>query len=132
MRKFSLMAAALTVAFSAAAADSFEPAGLATYQREAGTKPDAKRGSDFWHAAHQDSDGKSVNCTSCHGDDLSKPGKHNKSGKVIEPMSRRVNKDRYTDAEKVEKWFKRNCKQVLQRECTAAEKSDVLLFLSQS
>lgn len=132
MRKLLMTVAMLAVALPGIAADSFEPAGLAAYQREAGSKGDAKRGNDFWHASHQDSDGKTVNCASCHGDDLSKPGKHNKSGKVIEPMSRRVNKDRYTDAEKVEKWFKRNCKQVLQRECTAAEKSDVLLFLGQS
>jgi hypothetical protein len=112
--------------------ETFEPAGLASYQRDAGIRADAKRGKDFWLASHQDTDGKSINCTSCHGDDLGKAGKHNKSGKLIEPMSRRVNKERYTDAEKVEKWFKRNCKQVLQRECTAAEKGDVLLFLSQS
>lgn len=36
---------------------------------------------------------------------------------------------RYTDAATVEKWFKRNCSDVLGRECTAAEKADALVFL---
>jgi hypothetical protein len=30
---------------------------------------------------------------------------------------------------KVDKWFKRNCKDVLSRECTAIEKADVLAYL---
>jgi len=29
----------------------------------------------------------------------------------------------------VEKWFKRNCKDVLARECTAQEKADFVAFL---
>jgi hypothetical protein len=72
-----------------------------------------------------------MNCGTCHGNDLKQNGKHNKSGKVIEPMASSVNPDRYTDLEKVEKWFTRNCKQVLKRECTAQEKGDVLRYLSQ-
>ena len=34
-----------------------------------------------------------------------------------------------SDSAKVEKWFRRNCKDVLARECTAAEKADVLAWL---
>jgi hypothetical protein len=30
---------------------------------------------------------------------------------------------------KVEKWFKRNCKDVLDRECTVQEKADFVAFL---
>jgi hypothetical protein len=37
--------------------------------------------------------------------------------------------DRYTDAAKVAKWFRRNCKSVLGRECTAQEKGDFLAFM---
>jgi hypothetical protein len=39
------------------------------------------------------------------------------------------NKERLTDSAKVDKWFKRNCKDVLSRECTAIEKVDVLAYL---
>jgi hypothetical protein len=34
--------------------------------------------------------------------------------------------ERFTDSAVVDKWFKRNCKDVLPRECTAPEKADVL------
>jgi hypothetical protein len=40
-----------------------------------------------------------------------------------------ANPDAFTDAARVDKWFRRNCKDVLSRECTAAEKSDVVAFL---
>jgi len=29
----------------------------------------------------------------------------------------------------VDKWFRRNCKDVLSRECSAAEKADVMAYL---
>lgn len=113
-------------------AEAFTPAGFAAYQRAAKAAPDVQRGKTFWNAQHKDDQGQAVSCATCHGEDLTKPGKHYKSGKVIEPMSRRSNPERLTDAEKVEKWFKRNCKQVLDRECTPLEKIDLLTFLVQS
>jgi hypothetical protein len=39
------------------------------------------------------------------------------------------NPERFTDQTKAEKWFKRNCNDVLARECTAQEKADVLSWL---
>ena len=38
-------------------------------------------------------------------------------------------RERFTDAAKSEKWFRRNCNDVIGRECTAAEKADVLAWL---
>ena len=35
-----------------------------------------------------------------------------------------------TDEAKVDKWFRRNCNDVLSRECTAVEKADVLAYLN--
>ncbi|MGB5082819.1 MAG: DUF1924 domain-containing protein [Burkholderiales bacterium] len=90
------------------------------------------RGKDFWLKERAGEGGEPMNCVTCHGADLRKQGRHNKSGKAIGPMAPSVNKDRYTDVEKVEKWFLRNCKQVLRRECTPQEKGDVLRYLSQS
>ena len=44
-------------------------------------------------------------------------------------MAASANPKRFTDAIEVEKWFKRNCGDVLGRECTAIEKGDVLAYL---
>lgn len=75
-------------------------------------------------------------CTSCHGKDPHVAGK-NRVGKKIEPMalstalatSLASSPSRYSDPVKVEKWFKRNCNEVLGRECSAQEKGDWLSFM---
>ncbi len=91
----------------------------------------AERGKELWFKKNTGEDGKERDCTVCHGTDLKKSGKHIKTGKVIDPMAPSVNKDRYTDPEKVEKWLTRNCKWTIGRECTDQEKGDVLKYLSQ-
>ena len=63
-------------------------------------------------------------CTTCHGTDQAKPGRHQRTGKVIESMAPSVNPQRLTDVAKIEKWFVRNCKWTLGRECSAQEKGD--------
>ena len=67
-------------------------------------------------------------CTSCHGDNSRTAGR-TRSGKTIEPMASSVSPTRYTDSAKVEKWFKRNCNEVLGRECTPHEKGDWLAYM---
>ena len=69
-----------------------------------------------------------ISCTSCHMDDPAIEGK-TPVGKPIEPLSPAVNKGRFTDPEKVEKWFKRNCTGVFERECTAKEKGDFVTYM---
>jgi hypothetical protein len=68
-------------------------------------------------------------CTSCHGPDPRAAGE-TKSGKRIEPVALSVSPTRYADPAKVEKWFKRNCQDVLGRECTVVEKGDWLTFVT--
>lgn len=68
-------------------------------------------------------------CASCHTASPMKAGK-TRAGKTIDAMAVSVTPDRFTDAEKVEKWFGRNCNTVLGRECTAAEKGDFITYLS--
>ena len=51
------------------------------------------------------------------------------TGKTIAPMAVSANPERFTDEAKIEKWFRRNCKEVVGRECTAAEKADFLAWL---
>lgn len=106
---------------------------LAHYGQAGGRDFSAERGKGFWQKPGAAEDGRTLSCSTCHGSDaeLRKSGKHYKSGKVIEPMAPSVNKERYTDMEKLEKWFNRNCKQVVKRECSAQEKGDVLRYLSQ-
>ena len=67
-------------------------------------------------------------CTSCHGKDTRSAGR-TRTGKAIEPLALSVTPTRYTDPAKVEKWFKRNCTEVLGRECTPQEKGDWLSFV---
>lgn len=68
-------------------------------------------------------------CTSCHGKDVRGAGR-TLSGKPIDPVAVSAAPSRYTDPAKVEKWFKRNCNEVLGRECSAQEKGDWLSFMA--
>lgn len=91
---------------------------------------DAERGKKIWHQDGLTVDGKLRNCTTCHGKDLTQKGKHAKTGKVIDPLAPSANSERFTELKKIHKWFKRNCKWVLDRECTSQEKGDLLEYLS--
>ncbi|ADE11560.1 DUF1924 domain-containing protein [Sideroxydans lithotrophicus] len=127
---FTLMALIGTLVMASAA--SATPASdelFARYKSEGASGFDAERGKADWAKEGKVEDGVKMNCSTCHGDDLRKPGKHKKTGKVIEPMAPSVNPERFTDAKKIEKWFKRNCNDAWGRECTAQEKGDVLKFL---
>lgn len=68
-------------------------------------------------------------CASCHTDSPLSAGKHAKTGKAIEPLAPAANAQRFTDSAKVEKWFKRNCNDVLSRACTTQEKGDFLAYV---
>lgn len=89
---------------------------------------DAKRGEAFFQGKHSGGKPDTPSCTSCHTSNLKQPGE-TRAGKRIEPMAASVNPKRFTDAADVAKWFKRNCGDVLGRECTAQEKGDVLAYL---
>lgn len=88
----------------------------------------AENGKAFFHAERKNKKGESVSCTGCHTKDPTKSGK-TRAGKVIEPMAIAVNKERFTDKAKVEKWFKRNCGDVYERACTPQEKGDFISFM---
>ena len=68
-------------------------------------------------------------CATCHTDKPAATGRHVITGKAIAPLSPVANPERFRDAAKVEKWFKRNCSDTLDRPCTPAEKSDLIAFL---
>lgn len=96
----------------------------------AGQAFSASTGKAAWTTEHQDAkSGKLRSCSTCHTSNLKQSGKHARTGKTIEPMAPSVNAERLTDRKHVEKWFKRNCKWVLGRECTAQEKGDYITYL---
>jgi hypothetical protein len=51
------------------------------------------------------------------------------TGKPILALAPSANPQRFTDRAKVDKWFRRNCRDVLGRECTPTEKGDLLTWL---
>jgi hypothetical protein len=85
----------------------------------------ARRGEQFFKSTH----GAEWSCSSCHTENPKADGKHAKTGKMIAPLAPAANPERFTDAVKVEKWFKRNCNDVVGRLCSAREKGDVIAFL---
>ncbi|GAB4214687.1 MAG: DUF1924 domain-containing protein [Rhodoferax sp.] len=68
-------------------------------------------------------------CASCHTDSPKNAGKHAKTNKPIDAMSPSVTPTRFSDAAKVEKWFKRNCNDALGRACTTQEKGDFITYV---
>jgi hypothetical protein len=133
LRKFyapglALVAAAVMAAQPALAETPDEI--LAVMQKEAAGMPGfqgfaSARGESFFKTKH----GNEWSCTSCHTDNPAVPGKHDKTGKTIKPLAPSANAERFTSQKKVDKWFKRNCSDVLGRVCTAQEKGDVLAYL---
>lgn len=88
-------------------------------------RPLPERGQQFFSERH----GREWSCASCHTQNPAAAGKHAVTNKSIEPLAPTANAARFTRASKVEKWFKRNCNDVLGRACTAQEKGDVLAYL---
>ena len=85
----------------------------------------AVRGERFFHQAGS----KDWRCSTCHTDNPSAVGKHATTSKPIDPLSPLTNAERFVRADKVDKWFKRNCNDVLERACSPAEKADLLAYL---
>jgi len=99
---------------------------LAGYTAAAGgAAPSATRGQQFFTSTH----GREWSCSSCHGALPTGTGKHASTGKPITPLAPAFNAQRFADEAKTEKWFRRNCNDVAGRECTAAEKADLLAWL---
>ena len=122
------MALMLTLSASFVLADS--PANLLdTYKAQAKAAGvaagDPARGQSFFNSTH----GNEWKCASCHGALPTGKGEHAITHKVIEPLAPAINPQRLSDLAKADKWFRRNCKDVLARECSAAEKADVLAWL---
>lgn len=125
-----LLTSALLLASSVSYATEAVDTLLAEYQAQGAESFTVEAGKTLWFQEFTDAEsGKIRQCTTCHTDDLTKTGKHARTGKAIEPLAPSANPKRLTDVKEIRKWFKRNCKWTLGRECTAQEKGDVLTFI---
>ena len=127
--KLPYLLAALLLATPLVHAASVVDEALADYRSQGASEFDATRGQELWNKRITGDDGKPRSCSTCHGDDLSAEGKHVRTGKTIAPMAPSANPQRLTERKTIEKWFLRNCKWTLGRECSAQEKGDLLVFL---
>jgi len=125
-----LLALPAMAVWAAAAADT--PATISSAYADAARRDtaafagfSAERGARFFQSTH----GNDWSCASCHTANPAATGKHAKTGKAITPLAPAANPERFSDAAVAEKWFKRNCNDVLGRACTAQEKGDLLAYL---
>lgn len=86
----------------------------------------AQRGQDWFNSRH----GTDWSCSTCHTEDPRATGRHTRTGRSIAPLAPAANPERLTDVAKMEKWFKRNCNDVIGRACTPGEKGDVIAYLT--
>jgi len=100
---------------------------LAAYTAAAGAPASPERGEKLFNTNFKREFGWS--CATCHGAVPTKAGKHDLTEKRIEPLAPAFNPARFTDRARAENFFRLNCKDVIGRECTAAEKADVLSWL---
>ncbi|MEY8875882.1 MAG: DUF1924 domain-containing protein [Leptothrix sp. (in: b-proteobacteria)] len=122
------LAGALLVAATAtpAQAATTPAAQMKAYAEAASSTPDAARGKAFFNTKH----GAEWSCSSCHTANPAHDGQHAVTAKRIAPMAPAANPQRFSDEAKTEKWFTRNCKDVVGRACTPAEKADVIAYLA--
>ena len=120
------LAGASLVAALAASAQAATPADLqASYSAVAATASVPERGQQLFTSRH----GGEWSCSSCHGAVPTQTSKHASTGKPIAPLAPAFNPERFVDPAKTEKWFRRNCNDVMGRECSPAEKADVISWL---
>ncbi len=123
MRHTSILAALLIAAGGAHAETPRDF--LTRFEKEAGATASIERGARLFTTKQ----GGEWSCASCHTDKPTQAGRHAKTDKPIAALAPVANAERFTDAAKVDKWFRRNCNDTLNRACSPQEKADVLAWL---
>jgi hypothetical protein len=100
---------------------------LAAYSAKLPAPPSPERGEKLFNNNFGTQMG--LSCGSCHGAVPTKTGKDQITEKSIAPLAPAFNSSRFTDRSKVDHWFRLNCKDIVGRDCTNAEKADVLSWL---
>ena len=147
MKKTLMLAAALlitplvgnTIGYAAEGGSAI-PEMMAKYEAEGASNFSAEAGKEMWTKVmpfeYKGEMMKDRSCSVCHHAVPTNPGKHAKTGKEIAPMTlsavstnrKGEQVPRFSEAKKIKKWFKRNCKWTYGRECTAQEKGNFLAF----
>lgn len=107
------------------AGDTTPAAQLQRWSAAAGSAGQAERGQVFFTSRQ----GGEWSCSTCHNAPPVREGKHPVTGKAVPVLAPAFNALAFTETAKVDKWFRRNCKDVANRECTAQEKADVMAYL---
>jgi Domain of unknown function (DUF1924) len=124
-RRYPLASALLCASLAAHSADTTPGQQLQRFSQAGAGVAQAEQGRLFFTTRH----GGEWSCSSCHGAPPTQVGKHANTGKIIDPLAPAFNTQAFTTTAKVDKWFRRNCNDVLKRECTSAEKADVVAYL---
>lgn len=90
----------------------------------------AQRGETLFRTKWAGGEARTPSCTACHTDNPKASGRNAKTGRAIEPVAISANSKRFTDLADVEKQFRRDCKNVIGRECTPIEKGDYVTFMA--
>ncbi len=98
---------------------------LTRFEKDAGSAASAERGARFFTTKQNGE----WSCASCHTERPTQAGRHARTDKPITPLAPAANAERFTDAAKVDKWFRRNCNDTVSRLCSAQEKADVMAWL---
>ena len=127
--------AAMLVPVATVVATPAHDALLARYAEQARTADpgfagfDAARGRALYMGPHVGGKPKLEACAVCHTRDPTATGRHVGTGRDIAPMAVSANAERFTDRDKVEKRFSRDCPNVLGRDCSAQERGDFITWL---
>jgi hypothetical protein len=113
----ALLASTLGASASAAPGELLRSYEADARQSSPGYTASAERGALFFQSRHAGE----WTCASCHTAKPVAAGQHAKTGKTIAALAPAANAERFTDIGKVEKWFRRNCNDVLNRACTPQE-----------
>ena len=122
--RLALTALGLLLAGAASAQTTSAAAQLARWEAAAGAPGQAARGQKLFSTRPRE-----LSCASCHGTPPTAASRHASTGKTIAPLAPAFNAERFTDTAKVDKWLRRNCRDVFERECSAAEKADLMAYL---
>lgn len=124
----AVLALALLAGVGLGAAQAATPAELlAAYEAQAKAPGSPERGQKLFNTNFGRELG--FSCASCHGPVPVKSGRDQVTEKLVRPLAPAANAQRFTDKAKVDTWFRLNCTDVVGRDCTAAEKADVLSWL---
>jgi hypothetical protein len=135
MQKFSfvLFLTIGLVSFSAQADIGFAKQIADNYTRLAKIQsPNATIGADAGRAFYIKKvvvKGKNLSCSACHTDNPAKQGKHNESGRILQPLAPAANPNRFSDRSKSERAFMMHCKDLYDKDCSPQDKANFMHYL---